>query len=107
AEAVEIVMEACVVCRANRFDRLVLGAAEVNGTEGPDILAEPELSPTLCGDLSIHATEILERWRGGSQDPRHDAFASGVTGRVLTDGEWVEKGGGRRAGGGVAAADSS
>src|SRR5262249_48520313 len=91
AEAVEIVVEACVVCRAKQLDRLVLGAAEVNGTEGPDILAEPELSPTLFGDLSIHATEILERWRVGSQDPRHDAFASGVTDRVLTDGEWLEQ----------------
>src|SRR5262249_61707324 len=88
AEAVEIVVEACVVCRAEQLDRLVLGAAEVNGTEGPDILAEPELSPTLFGDLSIHATEILERWRGGSEDPRDDGFAGGVRDRGLTGGGW-------------------
>src|SRR5207302_9920202 len=41
--------------------------------------------------LPIHPAEILEGGRVRGQDPRHDALASGITDRVLTDREGLEQ----------------
>ena len=89
-EAIEVMVKAGEVSVAKQRHRLLLCAAEMDGAEGADALAEPELATALCRHLPVEPAQAQEIGRVGDEDPRDDTRPRGRADRVLADRERLE-----------------